>query len=344
MTSERGTEQLAKYLTEARAIERALTRTLQSHIAMTPAGNYRHGLERHLAETRSHAKRVERRAKEIGHGRTLPQLGADVMASLLAQATALSKLPMDLMRGDGGEEKLLANARDEAAGEALEIALYDTIEALARQLGDDKTAELAASIRGDEERALQELRDAIPELADNLLHARVEGISTYDSSRTGAARDLRRAANSARKAASGAADDVRGAARQARKVPGVARAEGEIKGAVASEQDLAITGYDDLSADEITAKLPELSQIDLGKIDAYERRRQGRKTVLDRIASLRGDEPWPGYDELTVDEVRKALSAADESLVAKVRDYERRHKQRQGVLDAVERELARQQA
>jgi len=342
MTSERGTEQLAKYLTEARAIELALTRTLQTHIAMTPSGTYRHGLERHLTETRSHAKRVERRVKEIGHGRTLPQHGADVIQSLLAQATALSKLPLDLMRGDGGEEKLLANARDEAASEALEIAMYDTIEALARELGDDKTAELAAGIRGDEERALQELRDAIPELANNLLRARVEGISTYDPSRTGAARDVRRAANSAHKAASGAADEARGAARQARKVPGVARAEGEIKGAVASEQDLAITGYDDLSAHEITAKLPELSQIDLGKIDAYERRHQGRKTVLDRIGTLRGDEPWPGYDELTVDDVRKVLSAADESRAASVRDYERRHKQRQGVLDAVEREVARQ--
>jgi hypothetical protein len=62
--------------------------------------------------------------------------------------------------------------------------------------------------------------------------------------------------------------------------------------------------------------------------------------VLDRIASLRGDEPWPGYDELTVDEIRTVLSDADETTTKKVADYERRHKQRQGVLDAVERELA----
>ena len=61
-------------------------------------------------------------------------------------------------------------------------------------------------------------------------------------------------------------------ARQARKVPGVAQAEGQIKGAVATEGDLAIARYDSLTADEITSRLPGLSQIDLAKIDSYERR------------------------------------------------------------------------
>jgi hypothetical protein len=50
----------------------------------------------------------------------------------------------------------------------------------ARQLGDEKTADLAASIRADEERALEQLPDAIPELAGNLLRAKVEGEQTYD--------------------------------------------------------------------------------------------------------------------------------------------------------------------
>ena len=123
-------------------------------------------------------------------------------------------------------------------------------------------------------------------------------------------------------------------------MPGVARLEGEIKGAVASAEDLAIARYDQLTAEEIAAKLSELSQIDLAKVDAYERKHQDRTTVLSQIGTLRGDEPWPGYDELTVDEIRAVLDVADDDRTARVRDYERAHKNRAGVLTAAERELA----
>jgi hypothetical protein len=222
--------------------------------------------------------------------------------------------------------------------------MYETIEEFARQLGDEPTADLAVSIREDEERALATLRKAIPTLADDVYRTEVEGKDTYDPSRTGAAREIKRTVRTARRAgrqaASEASAEVRGTARQARKIPGVARAEGEVKGMVASESDLPIPSYDKLSAEDIVARLAELSQIDLSKIDAYERRHANRKTVLDRIQSLRADEPWPGYDELTVDEVREVLSEVDDSVTKKVADYERRHKHRQGVLDAVERELA----
>lgn len=77
------------------------------------------------------------------------------------------------------------------------------------------------------------------------------------------------------------------AADRARRVPGAATAEGEAKGAVSVEEDLPIKGYDDLRAEEIVVRLDGLSATDLGKIDAYERRTKNRKTVLDKIQSLR---------------------------------------------------------
>ena len=123
-------------------------------------------------------------------------------------------------------------------------------------------------------------------------------------------------------------------------MPGVARAEGELKGAVASEGDLAIARYDTLTADEITGKLAGLSQIDLGKVDAYERKNQDRSTILSRIDALRGNEPWAGYDELTAAEVQAVLSEGDDERAQQVRAYERSHKNRAGVMQAVERELA----
>ena len=101
-------------------------------------------------------------------------------------------------------------------------------------------------------------------------------------------------------------------ARQARKVPGVAQAEGQIKGVVATADDLAIARYDALTAEEIIGRLPSLSQIDLAKIDSYERRHESRTTILSRITSLRGNEPWPGYDELTGAEVQAFLSEAQD--------------------------------
>ncbi len=77
------------------------------------------------------------------------------------------------------------------------------------------------------------------------------------------------------------------AAEQARRVPGAATGEGEVKGAVSTSDDLPIAGYDQLSVEEIAPRLTGLSEVDLGKVDAYERRTRNRKTVLDRIESLR---------------------------------------------------------
>ena len=73
---------------------------------------------------------------------------------------------------------------------------------------------------------------------------------------------------------------------------------------------------------------------------AYERKQQDRATVLAKVESLRGDEPWPGYDELTVDEIRDALRRCRRGAHEAVRGYERAHKNRAGVIDATERELA----
>ena len=79
---------------------------------------------------------------------------------------------------------------------------------------------------------------------------------------------------------------------------------------------------------------------DLAKVDAYERRGENRTTVLNRISTLRGDEPWAGYDELTVAEIRAALSAGDDDRAEQVQRYERGHKNRAGVLAAAEREFS----
>jgi hypothetical protein len=95
-------------------------------------------------------------------------------------------------------------------------------------------------------------------------------------------------------------------------------------------------GYDSLTAAEIVEKLPGFSQRDLREVDTYEKAHQARQTVLQRIESLREPEPVVGYDELTVPEVQEQLTAGDEARATSVRDYERSHKKREGVLQAAQ--------
>ena len=332
-------KKVVQYLNEAHASEHALVRVLQAQIAMTPSGDYRNGLERHLDETRSHAERVGRRLEQLDQGSNPVMVVVGVAETVVGQVIALGKTPLDLVRGSGGEEKVLKNAKDACATEALEIATYTAIERLARGVGDEDTAKLAASILADEERMLQRILREIPKLTDAVVGADVKGDPSYDITTTGAADAVREAGKKTQSAARKTTTKAKRTSRQARKVPGVAQAEGQIKGAVAGADDLAISRYDKLTADEITAKLTELSQIDLAKVDSYERKNQNRGTVLSRITTLRGDEPWAGYDELTAAEVQTALSAGDDDLAKKVRSYERAHKGRAGVLKSAEREL-----
>jgi ferritin-like metal-binding protein YciE len=363
-------QKILQYLDEAHATESGLVRELQAQIAMAPRGSYRTGLEKHLRETRDHAERLRTRMRELGDGGGVLQAGIGIAETVATQALALGRTPLALLRGSGGEEKVLKNAKDACATEALEIATYTAIEQLAQSLGDDETARLARSIRADEQRMLDRIIKEIPKLTEAVVRADVRGNGSYDIATTGAADAARTAGRKTRAAARQTGAKAGSAARQtgakagsaarqtgakagsaarqtgaqagsaARKAPGATRAEGVARGAVARERDLAIARYDSLNADEIIARLPELSQVELGKVEVYERRHDNRSTVIERISTLRASEPWPGYDELTVDELRAALAEADESRARAARDYERAHKNRAGVIAATERELA----
>jgi uncharacterized protein (UPF0335 family) len=130
-------------------------------------------------------------------------------------------------------------------------------------------------------------------------------------------------------------------ANQARKIPGVAAAEGAITGAVATEQDLPIADYDKQTADDIAARLNGFSQRELRTIDAYERKRENRATITDKITKLTGEEPWSGYDEQSVDAITTALRETDDDTAAAVRTYERQRKNRAGVIDAADVRIGR---
>ena len=80
------------------------------------------------------------------------------------------------------------------------------------------------------ERVLRE----IPKLTDAVVGADIEGEPSYDVTKTGAADAARATGKAAAKSARKTGAQAKRTARQARKVPGVAQAEGQVKGAVAS--------------------------------------------------------------------------------------------------------------
>jgi ferritin-like metal-binding protein YciE len=165
-------QKVVQYLGEARASELALVRVLQSQLAMTPPGPYRTALREHQAETRRHAERVGRRLTELGHARNPVLVAYGAVQMLAGQALALAKTPLDLVRGTSVAEKILKNAKDTCATEALEIATYAALERLAESAGDQATATLAAEIRAEEVRMLERVRSLIPALTDAVSGAR----------------------------------------------------------------------------------------------------------------------------------------------------------------------------
>lgn len=132
-------------------------------------GSYRSLLQDHLSETRNHATRLQQRLQALGYRRSILSFGYAVAQNALKQSLVLAMSPVDMIRGRGDvKEKMLRNARDEVMTEGIEIATYDAIESYARSIGDHETADLALSIRFDEERMFEALRKEIPVLSESV--------------------------------------------------------------------------------------------------------------------------------------------------------------------------------
>lgn len=226
---EAGRTLLVTQLEEAHANELAGITTLSAHVAMTPAGSYRSLLERHQRETRDQAERVQARLVELGATKSPLAVGYGAATAVVSQAIALTKGPIDLLRGRAGEEKLFKNAKDEIVTEAAEIATYDGIEATAHAVGDTKTAELAASIREQEQATFDALREGLPDLANATVRSLAAGDASYDVGKTGAAQTVRKARDEAtsevKQARNGAKRRATSAQRSTKRTAGKAKAK-----------------------------------------------------------------------------------------------------------------------
>jgi ferritin-like metal-binding protein YciE len=179
---------LVQYLNEAYGKEKELEAALEAHIGMTTRAPYKKRLQQHLRETKDHARRVERRIKQLGGD---PQ----TLQRLTGQATAALKGPVHALRGSGEDERLLKNAKTEYSEEAEEIATYAAIEAFAEGVSDSETAKLARAIKREEERMASYLEKLIPQLTRAVVRAEVPS----DQRANGRRRTRRRSSGSRRR-------------------------------------------------------------------------------------------------------------------------------------------------
>jgi ferritin-like metal-binding protein YciE len=168
---------LVQWLSEGHAKEAELEADLTAHIALTQKASYKKRLQQHLKETREHKRRVASRIKQLGgtpgDGGVPGVPGA--VSGLAGKAVAAAKGQVGAARAaiTAQAETHLRNAQEELREEHVEIALYNRIEALATEVGDRETAQLAKSIRRDEERMAKFLDAELRRLVKDVVRAEI---------------------------------------------------------------------------------------------------------------------------------------------------------------------------
>jgi len=330
------TQVLIPALCEVREAEAALAGRLSAHAAVTPPGAYRETLQRRMGDARSHVHRLDERLDALQpRGRVQVALGGALHLSGKAARLpfeAAMAVPAAALRGQATGRQLLKNAEEQYGVAAFAVARCRAGGHIARQAGDAASATLLDSIRRDDENLLEELALALEQRAEAVVAA---AASPPAAGLTDAAHALRAGVSSVRQTAERwehkAQDAVRAAAEH---VSGAARA------AVAAQHQPPIPDYDELGAQQITDRLPQLAQRDLAFVEAYERSHTARSPILSKIGQLRGPVPWPGYDAMSATQIRRRLRGGDPDRARRALAYERRHLARATVIAAAQRERA----
>jgi ferritin-like metal-binding protein YciE len=181
---------------------------------MTTKATYKKRLQQHLKETKSHARQVERRIKQLGgKAEATPAPGpigdaASAVTSVAGKAVSAAKGPLHALRGRGENEKMLKNAKTEFWNEHEEIATYYSIETLADTVGDKDTAKLARGIRREEERMAKFLAGQIPTLTKAVAREEIPA-----AERNGGTRRRRAASSRSRSSSSSRSSGSRSSSR-----------------------------------------------------------------------------------------------------------------------------------
>jgi ferritin-like metal-binding protein YciE len=165
---------LVQWLREAHAKESELEMDLTAHISLTVKQSYKKRLQKHLTETRSHKRQVASRIKKLGGSSDGGGVGG-VVAEVAGKSIAAVKGQVGAARALVTEqaETHLRNAQEELREEQVEIAIYARLETFATEVGDNETAQLAKTIRRDEERMAKFLTAELTRLVKDVVRDEV---------------------------------------------------------------------------------------------------------------------------------------------------------------------------
>jgi ferritin-like metal-binding protein YciE len=199
--NERDTK-LVRWLSEAHGKESELEVDLTAHIALTQKPAYKKRLQQHLKETRDHKRRVASRIKQLGGptGQNLITATGSAVGEIAGRTVSAVKGQVGAARAIVTEqaETHLRNAQEEFREEHVEIAIYTRIEALATAVGDRETAQLAKSIRRDEERMAKYLLAEIGRLVKDVVRADIPRDQRATTRRSRSTRSTRSTSRSTR--------------------------------------------------------------------------------------------------------------------------------------------------
>src|SRR6059058_3450583 len=174
--NERDTK-IVQWLNEAHAKEAELEADLTAHIALTQKQAYKKRLQQHLKETRDHKRQVASRIKKLGGSASGPSVPGvpGAVGEVAGKAVAAAKGQLGAARAvvTDQAETHMRNAQEELREEHVEIALYNRLEAFANEVGDRETAQLAKSIRRDEERMAKFLDAELARLVKDVVKAEI---------------------------------------------------------------------------------------------------------------------------------------------------------------------------
>ncbi|WP_328437760.1 hypothetical protein OHA71_12135 [Streptomyces sp. NBC_00444] len=350
------TEELIPALEDARQAHTAVLDRFRADARVTPPGPHRQMLENQTVEVQYSVQRIRHQVGEL-QPRGVIGTATGLTRSVASGAVRTAMLPFTIGTavvrrvlpggGQADARQQLRNAEDEYATAARALAASRAGEVLAEHVDDQPTADLLSSLRRQDEELLRSLESTLAE------HARAVAASTNGSrngSRTSedrsggladsAAQTIWTALIQARDLVQRGGRQVKGVAEGVRReTPRPGPMSEEYLGAVKREEDLPITGFSQLSTDQIRQRLRTLSQADLAVIEVYEREHAHRKGVLEAIEQLRGAEPWARYDAMDPSEITARLQDAPSDEARQVREYEQRHMQRQEIISAAEAQI-----
>jgi ferritin-like metal-binding protein YciE len=170
--AENSTDVIKRYLEDAIAAEKSFETQLQGMAKEGDDPAAQAAFHHHALETKTQYERLTARLEALGGSTSTAK-------SILAHIFGLS--PKTAQIGHEKEERTTQNLMIAFAVENSEIAMYESLIAVAEAAGDTETATLARQIQAQEKATAEKVWGLIPNAAVTAFHRVIEGARTANA-------------------------------------------------------------------------------------------------------------------------------------------------------------------